>query len=168
MPPPANFDLSRLDFNQVIADKEAIRRVNPQRAHMEQIDAIIHVDKSQQLCVGYKDVRADEFWVSGHMPGFPLLPGVLMCEAAAQVCAWYSRTQENLPGDFLGFGGMDDVRFRGTVKPGDRFVIVAKAVRIHRRQTIIDCQGFVGSTMVFQAQIMGVPMYNTGKPTAET
>ena len=68
----------------------------------------------------------DEFWVRGHMPGFPLLPGVLMCEAAAQLGAYYLCAYRPFDGDFLGFGGMDNVRFRGKVSPGDRLVLIAK------------------------------------------
>ena len=158
MPPELNFDPARLDLTRVLADQEAIRQVNPQRFEMEQLTAIILLEPERQLVVGYKDVRSDEFWVRGHMPGYPLMPGVLMCEAAAQLCSYYIMTYGTKQGDFLGFGGMDNVRFRGTVKPGDRLVLVSKATKLHRRQTIFNVQGFVGSTMVFHADIIGVPM----------
>ena len=85
MPPELHFDLAKIDFSNVVADLDAIRKVNPQRFEMEQLDAIVMVDFAQKLIVGYKDVRFDEFWVRGHMPGYPLMPGVLMCEAAAQL-----------------------------------------------------------------------------------
>jgi 3-hydroxyacyl-[acyl-carrier-protein] dehydratase len=81
-----------------------------------------------------------------------------MCEAAAQLCAYYTTTQGLLQRDFVGFGGMENVRFRGTVRPGDRLVLIAKGVRLYRRQTIFNVQGFVGTTMVFHADILGVPM----------
>ena len=68
------------------------------------------------------------------MPGYPLLPGVLMCEAAAQLCSYYCSQAGLLQGDFIGFGGMENVRFRGMVRPGDRLVLVAKGMRLHRRQ----------------------------------
>src|SRR6516225_5001932 len=89
MPPQLHFDPAGLDLSNVVADREAIRAVNPQRFEMEQLTAIVHVDTTQELLAGYKDVRADEFWARGHMPGAPLLPGVLMCEAAAQLCSFY-------------------------------------------------------------------------------
>ena len=60
---------------------------------MEQLDGHRPPRPEQHLVVGYKDVRADEFWVRGHMPGNPLLPGVLMCEAAAQLCGVLHRRQ---------------------------------------------------------------------------
>ena len=159
MPPQLHFDPAGLDLSNVVADREAIRAVNPQRFEMEQLTAIVHVDTTQELLAGYKDVRADEFWARGHMPGAPLLPGVLMCEAAAQLCSFYIVKYSGLLRDgFIGFGGIENVRFRAPVRPGDRLVLVAKALKLHRRQCVFDVQGFVGSTMAFHAQIIGVPM----------
>jgi 3-hydroxyacyl-[acyl-carrier-protein] dehydratase len=166
MPPEVHFDPARLNFSNVLADREAIRRVNPQRFEMEQLDAIVLFDPAQQLVAGYKDVRPDEFWVRGHMPGYPLLPGVLMCEAAAQLCSYYVMQVGLLQGDFIGFGGLESVRFRGTVRPGDRLVLIGKGIKLHRRQTIFDVQGFVGSTMVFNSQILGVPITKQQAPAA--
>ena len=158
MPPELHLDPARLDFTRVLADQEAIRRVNPQRFEMEQLTAIVHDDPAQHLIAGYKDVRPDEFWVRGHMPDYPLMPGVIMCEAAAQLCSYYIVTHGLMHGDFIGFGGLENVRFRGVVRPGDRLVLVAKGIRMHRRQTIFNVQGFVGSAMVFHADIIGVPL----------
>src|SRR5439155_1423154 len=81
-------------------------------------DAIVLLDPENHRIVGYKDVRADEFWVRGHMPGMPLLPGVLMCEAAAQLCSYYIMTQGLMgEGNIVGFGGLENVRFRAAVRP---------------------------------------------------
>jgi len=158
MPPELHLSPDNLDLSRVIADQEAIRQVNPQRFEMEQLTAIVLLDPERHLIAGYKDVRADEFWVRGHMPGFPLLPGVLMCEAAAQLCAYYVATQGLMQGDFIGFGGMENVRFRGMVRPDDRLVLIAKATRLNRRQTIFNVQGLVGANMVFHGDILGVPL----------
>jgi 3-hydroxyacyl-[acyl-carrier-protein] dehydratase len=158
MPPEYHLDPDKLDLNNILADQEAIRRVNPQRFEMEQLTAIVHMDPTQSVIAGYKDVRADEFWVRGHMPDYPLFPGVLMCEAAAQLCSYYTITQGLGQGDFIGFGGLENVRFRSTVRPGDRLILIGKGVRLHRRQTIFNVQGFVGETMVFHADVIGVPL----------
>src|SRR5436309_2866549 len=130
MPPPLHLDPAGIDLARVVADREGLRRVNPQRFEMEQLDAIVLCDTERQLVAGYKDVRPDEFWVRGHMPGYPLLPGVLMCEAAAQLCSYYVHQTNLLQGDFIGFGGLEKVRFRGTVRPGDRLLLVGKALRL--------------------------------------
>ncbi|OYV84519.1 MAG: beta-hydroxyacyl-ACP dehydratase, partial [Planctomycetia bacterium 21-64-5] len=103
-------DVSQLDYNRVIADLDTIRRYNPQRYEMEQLTAIVYEDVEGKLGVGYKDVRADEFWARGHMPGMPIMPGVMLCECAAQLCSYLSQKYDLLGADVLGFGGMDQVR----------------------------------------------------------
>jgi 3-hydroxyacyl-[acyl-carrier-protein] dehydratase len=158
MPPAAHLDLAQIDLGRVLVDQEGIRRVNPQRFEMEHLNAIVHLDPAQHLVAGYKDVRPDEFWVRGHMPDYPLLPGVLMCEAAAQLCCYFTVTQGLLEGDFVGFGGLENVRFRAPVRVGDRLLLIGKGIKLHRRQTVFNVQGFVGSTMVFHADVLGVPM----------
>lgn len=158
MPPAAMLDPTTIDTSHVLHDQEAIRRGNPQRFEMEQLDAIVYVDHDEHLIVGYKDVRPDEFWVRGHMPDYPLMPGVLLCEAAAQLCSFYCHLIDLNNAGFIGFGGMEEVRFRGQVRPGDRLIITAKATRIHRRQTIFETQGFVDGNMVFHGKIIGVPL----------
>ena len=163
MPPELHFDPANVDFGRVLADRDEIRRVNPQRFEMEQLDAVVYADPEQQLVIGYKDVRPDEFWVRGHFPGQPLLPGVLLCEAAAQLCSYYAMTQGLIEaGNILGFGGLEEVRFRAAVRPGDRLVLVAKGTRLKRRQSIFDVQGFVGGTMVFHGEIIGVALDGSG------
>jgi 3-hydroxyacyl-[acyl-carrier-protein] dehydratase len=160
MPPAALVDPATIDTSVILFDLEAIRRGNPQRFEMEQLTAIVALDRESHTIIGYKDVRAEEFWVRGHMPEYPLMPGVLMCEAAAQLCSFYCYEIKILEDGFIGFGGMEDVRFRGQVKPGDRLVILARATRVHRRQTVFETQGFVGTNMVYHGRIIGVPLSN--------
>ena len=81
-----------------------------------------------------------------------------MCEAAAQLSSCYCKAVGLLETGFVGFGGMEDVRFRGPVRPGDRLVLVGKAIRLHRRHSIFDVQGFVGTNMVFHGKVLGVTM----------
>src|SRR6266403_2258395 len=98
MPPVLHLDPSTVDFSRVLVDKEGLRKTNPQRFEMEHLDTVLYLDREQHVLVGYKDVRPDEFWVRGHMPGYPLLPGVLMCEASAQLCSYYTMTQHAFEG----------------------------------------------------------------------
>jgi 3-hydroxyacyl-[acyl-carrier-protein] dehydratase len=158
MHPELHMDPANLDLSRVLVDQEGIRHVNPQRFEMEQLSAIVLIDREQQIIVGYKDLRPDEFWTRGHMPDHPLLPGVLMCEAAAQLCSYYTITQGIVRGGLVGFGGMENVRLRSAVRPGDRLVLVAKVTRLHHRQTIFNVQAFVATTLVFHADIIGVPI----------
>jgi len=163
MPPRTHFPPTRLNLDRIIADREAIRNVNPQRFEMEQLDAIVLLDPERHLIAGYKDVRVDEFWIRGHIPGYPLLPGVLMCEAAAQLSSYYMTTQGLSPGDFVGFGGLENVRFRSPVRPGDRLVLIAKGIKLDPRKTVFNVQGFVGDAMVFHADVLGVPLSRKGE-----
>lgn len=158
MPPPVHIDPGQLDLTRIVADQEAIRRVNPQRFDMEHLNAIVLLDPAQHLVAGYRDVRGDEFWVRGHMPDYPLLPGVLMCEAAAQLASYYIATQGMSQGDFVGLGGLENCRFRGTVHPGDRLVLVGVCGKANRRQMVFNVQGFVGAAMVFHTDIIGIPI----------
>ena len=105
------------DAASIIMGPERLREMNPQRHEMEQLTGIVYVDRDQHVIVGFKDVTDQEFWVPGHMPGFPLMPGVILCECAAQLAGFYARKYDLLGGDYLGFGGMEEVRFRQPVYP---------------------------------------------------
>ena len=148
-------DFSEYDLNNVVADTEAIRSCNPQRFEMEQLTAICYEDTVRGICVGYKDLGPDEFWVRGHMPGMPLMPGVIMCEAAAQLSSYYSHRYKLMEG-VIGFGGLEEVRFRGVVRPGDRFVIVCKLLKLRRSIMTCQFQCFVNQNLVCEGMLKGV------------
>ncbi len=154
---PLILDFSEFDLNRVVADVAEIRRHNPQRFEMEQLTAICYEDVERHVCVGYKDLGPDEFWARGHMPGMPLMPGVIMCEAAAQLASYYSRKHRLMEG-VIGFGGLEEVRFRGLVRPGDRFVIVCRLLKV--RRTIMTCefQCFVNQNIVCEGILKGVAL----------
>lgn len=152
-------DPEKLDFNHVIADVEEIRKYNPQRFEMEQLTAVIYEDLERHVCAGFKDVTEQEFWVRGHMPGMPLMPGVVMCEAAAQLCSYFAVRHDLLGAPMVGFGGMEEVRFRDPVVPGDRLVISCAESRVRRgRMIVCRFQGLVGTTIVVDGIIKGIPL----------
>jgi 3-hydroxyacyl-[acyl-carrier-protein] dehydratase len=156
MPPVVLVDPSTIDTSRVLVDQKGIRLGNPQRFEMEQLTGILAFDRDQRLIIGYRDVDPNEFWVRGHVPGYPLMPGVLICEAAAQLASYYCHLIKLVEDGFLGFGGMEDVRFRGPVRPGDKLILVCKAVKVNRRQTMFETQGFVDNNMVYHGRIIGV------------
>ena len=104
-----------------------------------------------------KNVTYNEPYFTGHFPHRPLMPGVIMCEAAAQLSSYYAVKNKLMDG-MMGFGGMEDIRFRGVVRPGDRFVIVTRLLKA--RRTIITCefQSFVGQNLVCEGLIKGIPL----------
>jgi 3-hydroxyacyl-[acyl-carrier-protein] dehydratase len=147
------------DFDRPLAGIEQIREANPHRHEFEMLSGIVHVDPARQRIVGFKDLRDADFWTRGHMPGFPLFPGVLMCEAAAQLCGYYYTTQMvGDPGSLLGLAGIDEARFVRTVRPGERLVLVGTGVKVHRRMTRFRVTGQVGTERAFEAVITGVPL----------
>jgi 3-hydroxyacyl-[acyl-carrier-protein] dehydratase len=157
---PLLIDLCELDENRVLADLEEIRRHNPQRFELEQLTAIIFDDPERKLVVGYKDITPQEFWVRGHVPGMPLMPGVIICEAAAQLCSYYAH-KHNLLGTakMVGFGGLEEVRFRDPVRVGDRLVIVCQMLKL-RVGALIVCrfEAYVRRNLVAEGVIKGVPL----------
>jgi 3-hydroxyacyl-[acyl-carrier-protein] dehydratase len=135
-------------------DQEAVRECNPQRGEMEQLNGIIWADPSQGLILGFKDVKPDEFWVEGHIPGRPLFPGVLMIEAAAQLASLYTRKYVGWKG-FIGFGGVTEVKFRAQVPPGVRMLLLGKKIWERHKRIACRVQGIVNGNMVFEAEITG-------------
>ena len=146
-----------MDFSNLVADRAQIERVNPHRYEFCLLDGVVMLDKQRAIYAGYHDLRPDAFWVRGHIPGRPLFPGVLMIEAAAQLASYLYR--QVFPSDrFLGFAGVDGVKFRGTVTPPSRFVIIGHGREMKPRRMICESQGFVGQTMVFEGVITGMPV----------
>ncbi len=153
------YDLSKIDFNNIVADIEAIRKVNPQRHEMEQLTAIVYESLEEMVCIGYKDTTTHEFWVRGHMPKMPLMPGVIMLEAAAQISAYFAQKYDCLGAQMLGFGGLEEVRFRDPVIPGERLVVISRMLKARRgRMIICQFQGVVGERIVVDGILKGIPI----------
>jgi len=152
-------DLSEFDFNRVVADINEIRKYNPQRFEMEQLTAIVYENLERNLCVGYKDVGHDEFWVRGHMPGMPLMPGVVMVEAAAQLCSYFAKKYDMLRTKVIGFGGLEEVRFREPVFPGDRLILVSQLEKVRPQRMLVSrFQGVVREKVAVEGVIKGIPI----------
>jgi len=155
MPPQLLFDITGIDLDHLKFGPEEIRRYNPHRDQMEHLDAVVWVDSAHDRILGYKNVRDTEFWVSGHIPGRPLLPGVLMLEAGAQLACFYMKKYLNWEG-FVGFAGIQECRFRAQVVPGQRlYLLVDKAWDRHRR-ICCNLQGLVDGQIAFEAQMIGI------------
>ena len=152
-------DLSQIDFNRPIADAEEIRKYNPQRFEMEQLTAVVYTNEKDYSCVGYKDVSDHEFWVRGHMPDLPLMPGVVILESIAQLCSFVTQRFDLLGADIVGFGGLEEVRFRDSVLPGDRLIVMCRLSKVRRgRMIICDFQGVVKDRIVAEGILKGVPI----------
>ena len=96
-----------------------IEALIPHRWPMLMVDRIVEYDPEAKRIVGIKGITSSEPWAQGHFPGLPILPGVLQVEALAQTMAVYVAKQPGF-GDRIGlFAGIDDVRFKRIVVPGD-------------------------------------------------
>ncbi|MHC4562463.1 MAG: 3-hydroxyacyl-ACP dehydratase FabZ family protein [Planctomycetota bacterium] len=155
MPREPLYDLSAIDFNKVEISQEEIYKVNAHRYEFMLLDGIFVSDFDKQVAVGYRDVRDDEFWVRGHIPGRPIFPGVLMIETAAQLVSYYAQTARGGDG-FLGFAGVDNVKFRGSVVPGNRIIMMGKVIDLRARRCVGDTQAYVDGKLVYEGRITGM------------
>lgn len=157
MPAVPLLDFEKIDLSRVVATRDDVLKKIKQRGRFALLDGILHVDLEAGLIVGFKDIRADDWWAADHIPGRPIFPGALMCEAAAQLCSYDYMTRGTISQDgFLGFGGMNETRFRGVVEPPSRLLLAAKVERLRSRMFTYATQGFVGLDLVFETEVMGI------------
>jgi 3-hydroxyacyl-[acyl-carrier-protein] dehydratase len=103
----------------VVHTTAEIERLIPHRWPILMVDRIIEYDQEAKRIVGIKGVTANEWYFQGHFPGLPVMPGVFQVEALAQTMAVYVAKQPGF-GDRIGlFAGIDEVRFKRVVSPGD-------------------------------------------------
>jgi len=153
LPPDEYVDLP------VFFDQVGIRTKNAHRFEMEQLTAILLNDGERQLCVGYKDVGADEFWARGNLPARPFMPSMLLCEVAAQLCCFYVQTHGPEEQRVLAFAGLEGVEFGAPVTPGQRIFAVGKVLRFRPGVMIRwQFQLFVEQQMVCYGTLKGVPL----------
>jgi 3-hydroxyacyl-[acyl-carrier-protein] dehydratase len=160
MPPPLLFDLSSIDLKaEPIFDREAICRVNPQRFEMQQLDGVLWYDKDKHQILGYKDLTENEFWIRGHIPGRPLMPGVIMVEAGAQLSSFFLKQVYKEQG-FIGFAGIERTKFRLTVEPGQRLYLLGYITKYKRRKrgthVTTAIQGVVEGAIAFETLVSGM------------
>lgn len=109
-------------------NKEEIKNIIPQREPFLMIDEVEEYVPGES-CTAYKNVSKDEYYFKGHFPGNPIMPGVLIVEALAQTGAVAILSMEENKGKNALFGGIDKLRFKKQVVPGDRLKLEVKIIK---------------------------------------
>jgi 3-hydroxyacyl-[acyl-carrier-protein] dehydratase len=144
-------DLQQLDLSE-------LRACLPHDHEFRLLDGICHLDLERGIAVGRKDWDGEPWWAKGHVPGRPLMPGVLMIEGGAQIATFLVKQQSGWAKDrMIGLAGMNDVRVRGQIVPNSRVYFVSGNVQVSgSRLARMQAQVFCNGQMTLEMTVMGV------------
>ncbi|MDD4239003.1 MAG: 3-hydroxyacyl-ACP dehydratase FabZ [Desulfotomaculaceae bacterium] len=146
-----------LDINQ-------IQSILPHRYPFLLVDRIVSVEEGRKV-VGIKNVSVNEPFFQGHYPGYPVMPGVLIIEAMAQVGATLLLLMPEFAGEVPLFAGIDKARFRRQVVPGDQLKIEVVIRKLRGRVGKSYATAYVGEEMAAEAELMfAIPSEKTQDP----
>lgn len=157
--PPLLFDIAGIDLNAIAVPVEEIQKYNPHRREAQQIDHVIWYGEGFRQSIASRTIRDNEWWCDGHIPEKPIMPAVMMIEAAAQLTSWMFLAKERAKYQFVGFIRIEKTKFRNKVVPGDHLMIMAKEVKFHIRRFVADTMGIKGDgEIAFESRITGMPL----------
>jgi 3-hydroxyacyl-[acyl-carrier-protein] dehydratase len=137
--------------------REGIERILPHRSPFLLIDEVVELEPGERV-VARKSVRPDEWYLAGHFPGRPVMPGVLIVEAMAQTGAVAVLAEEENQGRIAFFAGIDDCRFKRVVEPGDELELTCTVERMRgpigrgRATATVDGQLAARGTLTFAVE----------------
>jgi UDP-3-O-[3-hydroxymyristoyl] N-acetylglucosamine deacetylase/3-hydroxyacyl-[acyl-carrier-protein] dehydratase len=133
-------------------DVAEIQRILPHRYPFLMIDRILRIEGEDRI-VGLKNTSINEPFFQGHYPEFPVMPGVLQVEALAQTAGVLLLRRLEHAGQVALLVGMDGVKLRHPVRPGDQIVLEAEVLRMRRRAATVRTRGTVGGKVVCEAEL---------------
>jgi beta-hydroxyacyl-ACP dehydratase FabZ len=137
----------------MLMDVNEIQRIIPHRYPFLLVDSILELDPARKI-VGIKNVSINEPFFQGHFPGTPVMPGVLIVEAMAQVAAvMVLKEIADRENKLVYFSGIDRARFRQPVVPGDQIRIVVEVIKMRPRHGKLKAEAYVKERMVAEAEI---------------
>jgi UDP-3-O-[3-hydroxymyristoyl] N-acetylglucosamine deacetylase/3-hydroxyacyl-[acyl-carrier-protein] dehydratase len=134
-------------------DVTAIMKILPHREPFLFVDRIVYLEKGKRA-VGIKNVTINDYFFKGHFPGKPVMPGVLIVEAIAQVGGVMMLAPEENRGKLAYFLAADNLKFRRTVVPGDQLVLDVEAGRIKTKTGQVHGKALVDGKVVAEADLM--------------
>jgi 3-hydroxyacyl-[acyl-carrier-protein] dehydratase len=148
--------VSLFSIMETVLDSQAIQQILPHRYPFLLVDRIIELVPNQRI-VGVKQVSINEPFFQGHFPGAPVMPGVLVVEALAQVGAILAlREIDDRDQKLVLFSGIKEARFRRPVTPGDTLILEVTAMRIGSRVQRMRGEARVDGQLAADAEIMSV------------
>lgn len=132
---------------------EAIMEILPHREPFLFVDRIISLEKGKRI-TGIKNVTINDYFFKGHFPGRPVMPGVLIIEAMAQVGGVMMLSPEENRGKLAYFLAADNIKFRKTVVPGDQLVLEVSAGKIKSKTGQVHGKALVDGKVVAEADLM--------------
>ncbi len=130
-----------------------IMSILPHRYPFILVDRVTELDPGKRI-KGYKNVTINEPFFQGHFPGDPIMPGVLQLEALAQMGVLLLDTIPGAQGKLAVFAGMNDVRFRRMVTPGDRFDMECEILKLRLPIGKMSCKAYVDGELAVEAEII--------------
>ncbi len=137
-----------------VIENDEIQRYLPHRYPFLLVDRILELDEDGSRMVGLKNVSANEPHFQGHFPGRPIMPGVLIIEAMAQVGAVGLLKQPENQGKLALFAGIEKARFRQMVVPGDQLRIEVKLLGRRGRIGRSEAKAYVGDKLAAEAELV--------------
>ena len=142
----------QLALTEGVTDIRSLMRMMPHRYPMLLIDRVLEIDGTDRI-VGIKNVTINEPYFQGHYPTAPVMPGVLLVEAMAQLSGVLLGQTLEHTGKLGILMSLDRVKIRKTVTPGDQLIIEAQCVRIRSRIAQTRCKAFVANDVAAEAEI---------------